>query len=61
MASTGKSASFFFKSLFADKLHPGYFTLSDWERRFSIGFQRHRDRKADRKSALRIVGVSCGA
>ena len=34
---------------------------SDSERRFSIGFQRHRDRKADCKSALQTASISCGA
>jgi hypothetical protein len=40
---------------------PAYFTLSVSERRFSIGFQRHRARKADCKSALQTVGLSCGS
>jgi len=34
---------------------PAYFTLSDSERRFSIGFHRDCDRKADYKSALRAL------
>ncbi len=40
---------------------PAYFTLSDSERRFSIGFHRHRGQKADCKSALRPVIISCEA
>jgi hypothetical protein len=35
--------------------------LSASERRFSIGFQHHGERKADWKSALQNVGILCGA
>jgi hypothetical protein len=37
------------------------FTLSGSERRFSIGFHRHRERKAGCKPALQIAGLLCGA
>jgi hypothetical protein len=36
-------------------------TLSGSKRRFSIGFQRHRERKGDCKPALQNAGILCGA
>jgi len=40
---------------------PAHFTLPDSERRFSIGFPRHRGGEAGSKSALRTVGILGGA